>query len=497
MTDNERIYYAHIIPAPAEVSFAPDDEVDINGWGFHAATGISAGIRQHYLNHLPIKDIASAHQISLELASAMKQDAYELSVKAEILKVKASTDRGFFYALQTIKQYLRVDCLPQCHIVDSPRLKLRGFHLSLEYMRQVKIDDIITIIEKAASWKLNTVLLEYGDRFPFRKHSIINSRDAFSKEQIQRIVECAKDNFIEIIPLIQTFGHLEYALKHDQYSHLREVPTAPQQLCPTNEHSLVFIKELLDEISSMHPHSQKIHIGVDETRQLGECPRCAAKVADASIGKLYLDYVNNICAYLVGQNITPMVWDDIFCAHPDMLQHLDPHTVIVYWDYWSRNEKSPLLVTRYQDPLIKEPPSGVLYDKYWTLPENKAIYKNLKSSYSHPADLTALGNSFMKIFGDYLGSEFLRLIRSFPYLEYYRDHGFRVVGAPSCLGERFDFADGLENFERTIPNMRGFAYRCATAEAEGMITTAWFNYPAEFIYYGLIATAQFCWRAEL
>jgi hexosaminidase len=53
---------------------------------------------------------------------------------------------------------------------------------------------------------------------------------------------------LEVIPLVQTFGHLEYALKLPQFSHLRENPAVPQAVCPSQNESFVLIQNLVDQV---------------------------------------------------------------------------------------------------------------------------------------------------------------------------------------------------------------------------------------------------------
>jgi len=52
--------------------------------------------------------------------------------------------------------------------------------------------------------------------------------NAYSKEDIRAIVELAKSYKFEVIPLIQSFGHLEFFLKLQEFRHLREIDEYPQ-----------------------------------------------------------------------------------------------------------------------------------------------------------------------------------------------------------------------------------------------------------------------------
>jgi len=487
----------HLIPLPRKIEFGEAD-VDIFDWRLDVQTALPETLQKSYLEALNLRMAGKGGgTVRLLLDTVLPREGYAFEVREQMIEVRASADVGFFYALQTLKQLVKNCYMPLCAVEDEPVLEMRGFQLNVKFVRQLNFENILQFIENAASYKLNTIMLEYGDRFPLKKHSVINARDALTEEQLKQIVTCAEDHYIELIPLMQCIGHLEYVLQHDSYKHLRENPDVTSQLCPANPEALALVREMLEEIIALHGSSlRRIHIGGDEARQLGVCPKCAKRVAESSVGVMFAEHLNQVCTMVTEAGLTPIIWDDILCKHPDALESLTRQATIMYWDYWSSDDQSPLLIARYRGEDCKLDHLGVIYDTYWNDSGKTATYANIGNRYSHAENMNDIGDDFLKRFGKYLGPEFPRLIKSFPYLEYYQDHGFDVLGAPSCLGQRFDLADGLENFSRTIPNMRGFAARCAESGSAGMVTTAWFNYPVEFLYYGLLATAQYTWKAK-
>lgn len=74
------------------------------------------------------------------------------------------------------------------------------------------------------------ILMEYEDMFPFSGPQLqdLPAYNAYSKSDIRHILQLAADNELEVIPLIQTFGHLEFLLKLQKYTELREVQKYPQ-----------------------------------------------------------------------------------------------------------------------------------------------------------------------------------------------------------------------------------------------------------------------------
>ena len=56
----------------------------------------------------------------------------------------------------------------------------------------------------------------------------ISAHNAYSESDVSKIVSYANANGLEVIPLVQTFGHLEMALKLDEFKTLREAAGHPQ-----------------------------------------------------------------------------------------------------------------------------------------------------------------------------------------------------------------------------------------------------------------------------
>jgi hexosaminidase len=86
------------------------------------------------------------------------------------------------------------------------------------------------------------ILLEYEDMFPFTgvlqeaRHG-----NAYSLNDIIMIRQIARENGMYIVPLIQTYGHLEWLLKVKTFAHLREDYKYPQVITPCLEETYAIL----------------------------------------------------------------------------------------------------------------------------------------------------------------------------------------------------------------------------------------------------------------
>lgn len=161
------------------------------------------------------------------------------------------------------------------------------------------------------------ILIEYEDMFPFDgKIQDISAGNCYTRRDIANIQDIAKENKLLVIPLIQTFGHMEFVLKLEKYKDYREVPHYPQALCPTYNKTLPLLYEMIDQVVAAHPDIKHLHIGADEVYQIGECSRCLDIMVKRQWGKkqLFLDHVSKVVRYIKDKypELSILMWDDEF-----------------------------------------------------------------------------------------------------------------------------------------------------------------------------------------
>ncbi|MDR3713702.1 MAG: family 20 glycosylhydrolase [Puia sp.] len=220
---------------------------------------------------------------------------------------------------------------PGSSLTQKP-FAIRAFHLDLR-IQVMTLPAVEALVQKLHDAGINTLIMEYEANYPFGRDPLIPGRYAYTKEEIVSLVGFCNGLGIDLIPLQQSFGHVDYILRNDRYAALREDEKDLSQVCPleTEKDSLLF-SALYKELAATHT-SRYIHIGCDETHLLGHCPKCRKKAAEVGISRLYLDYVRMLCNIVIGMGKRPVLWADIALKYPEALQTLPKGTIFVDWNY--------------------------------------------------------------------------------------------------------------------------------------------------------------------
>ncbi|XP_055387609.1 hexosaminidase D [Condylostylus longicornis] len=97
------------------------------------------------------------------------------------------------------------------------------------------------------------LLIEYEDMFPYTGSlQSLAAKNAYKPEELKDFLESVIQNGLSVMPLVQTFGHLEYALKLDGFEQMREIVESPQSICPSNTQSLRFLEDMITQIVEFH-----------------------------------------------------------------------------------------------------------------------------------------------------------------------------------------------------------------------------------------------------
>ncbi len=203
-------------------------------------------------------------------------------------------------------------------------------------------------------------------------------RGAYSAAELKAIDRYGAKLGIEIVPCIQTLGHLEKVLRHGAYSKVRD----------TRSVMMVGEKETYALIEKMVSHwrqvcrTRRIHLGMDETHDLGR-GRYMDKHGYRSGVELFNEHLARVVKICSKQGLKPMIWSDMYfrlgCESgdyydkatviPDAVARKIPNAVdLVYWDYYHADKAFYLDWIDRHRQLGKEPlmGSGIwTWNKYW------------------------------------------------------------------------------------------------------------------------------------
>lgn len=221
--------------------------------------------------------------------------------------------------------------------IVTNEFKVKGFHLDLR-IQVLTPKALNQLVDEIAVLGLNTLVMEYEATYPYQKHPILSNHLSYSEKEIDDFLKYCQHKNIDVIPLKQCFGHVEYILRHEKYAPLRENELEISQICPIKEkEAKKLFEELFKELVEKHS-SKYFHIGGDETYLLGSCKDCQAKVLKTNKSKLYVDYIKMICGILKKLGKTPVMWADIILKHPEAANQLPKDTIFIDWNYgWELN----------------------------------------------------------------------------------------------------------------------------------------------------------------
>lgn len=215
---------------------------------------------------------------------------------------------------------------------------VRGFHLDLR-IQTMRMPALKALAKNLHDQGINTLVMEWEASYPFEEDPQIANRYTYTRTEIKDFIDYCHHLDIDVIPLQQSFGHVEYILRNNRYAGLREDEHDLSQVCPAKkELNKALFTRLFKDMAATHG-SPYIHIGCDETHLLGHCPLCQKLAAEEGVSKLYFDHVKMLCDIVISLGKKPVLWADIALKYPEYIKLLPKGTILVDWNYgWDFNK---------------------------------------------------------------------------------------------------------------------------------------------------------------
>jgi hypothetical protein len=185
---------------------------------------------------------------------------------------------------------------------------------------------------------LDTVLLEYEDRIQWKTFPG-TCREVYSEQQWQQIHRHCQQLGLQVVPLIQCYGHLEWLLRHPQWTPLR-CNGRSNLICPQNPQVRHLFREWIAEVACLHEESEYIHVGLDEVYHMADCPACQQCAAELPEGKpgVLLEHAQFVCETVLSHGKRPILWADMFIkGEQSWLKRFSPQVVFCDWIYFAQN----------------------------------------------------------------------------------------------------------------------------------------------------------------
>ncbi|MGR8008759.1 beta-N-acetylhexosaminidase [Streptomyces hypolithicus] len=211
--------------------------------------------------------------IELALKPGGAPESYTLTVRDGRVRVTGADEAGVFYGTRTVKQALKSDGrLAEGVVRDKPAKPQRGLMLDIA-RKHFSAEWIENRIREMGDLKLNQLGLHFSDDQAFRiasdSHPEVVSDDHLTKAEVRRIVKLAESRHIEVIPEIDSPGHLGAVTRAHPALQLRDTAgvAAPGAVDIANPESAKIVDELLSEYADLFP-GQYWHLGGDEYQAL-------------------------------------------------------------------------------------------------------------------------------------------------------------------------------------------------------------------------------------
>jgi hypothetical protein len=216
---------------------------------------------------------------------------------------------------------------------------------SLEHMR--------IFCDATVAGGYNAIGLYLEHRFAYPSTPWAHGRDCLTPEIVAQLQEEYPQ--IQIVPFVNLLGHFEGMIYTEFGKRFREERFQGMQACPCNPEFLQLCHAIIADTIAIFK-SEIIHLGGDETWQLGQCSNCKSRIADASNtqhpipntspvdGKavLYGEHFGPLARYVQEKGRRPAVWGDMYIEHPIALDYMPKGTLIFDWQYFD----SPLETSR-------------------------------------------------------------------------------------------------------------------------------------------------------
>ncbi len=255
---------------------------------------------------------------------------YRIRVRSNIVTLTGGGSAGLRYGVETLSQ-LTHKSIPVCDIDDAPDLDKRGLLIDVSRGKVPTLETLEEIVDLMVQLKLNLLMLYTEHTFQFRRHPLIGKgASPMSAAEIRRLDAYACERHVELVPTLQSLGHMHHLLKIPRYRHLAESDRR-WSISPAVEESYALLEDLYTEYIPNF-RSTWFNANCDEPIDLGQ-GRSKAWADKDGRGAVFRTHLERVEALARTFGKKTMVWGDVAHEHPEQIPLLSRELMLLDWRY--------------------------------------------------------------------------------------------------------------------------------------------------------------------
>ncbi len=255
----------------------------------------------------------------------------------------AALCRGVFLLSRAVKEGRKV-----LNIAETRHFAHCGAMLDMSRNAVMSVEGVKQWIDHQAALGLNLLMLYTEDTYTIPGYPYFGYlRGRYTEAELKAIDAYAAERGVELIPCVQTLGHMQQFLQWSASWSLRDQPGI---LLIDSEETYQLLDAMLASLAACFT-SRRIHIGMDEAHGVG-LGRYLLQHGYTDRFELLTRHLNRVVELCAKYGFRPMMWSDMFFrlgsktnAYYDLNNHIPDHVVAslpaveqVYWDYYHTDE---------------------------------------------------------------------------------------------------------------------------------------------------------------
>lgn len=322
--------------------------------------------------------------------SLQAEDSYALRVDASGICVVGRDGAALFDGIKTLVQLIYPIELAEgresfymsaAEIHDAPEVGFRAIHICV--FPSTPLYQLEQAIHLAGFFKLTHVILEFWGTFRYSCEPTLSWPDrSFSKAELRPLVELIQSYGMEIIPMVNHFGHASQSRSvNGRHVVLNQNPRLSRLFepggwtwCLSNPDTYKLLAEMRAELHEWAGSGKYFHLGFDEADTFATCDLCRRRVPH----ELLTEYVNRLTEDVCQMGRRPILWHDMFLINNGLpqpqapesgwvvangyvkdtykaLDNLDRRVIIADWQYFYQhgyNPSTPIFVEKGFDTVV-------------------------------------------------------------------------------------------------------------------------------------------------